>query len=145
MHPHLADLAIDAFLTTKRAQTLTSPVIWFDAYSSRVENAVAGPSSAVKAGKQRSREVPLGDAYEVESDSDSEESSSDETEDEEEEEEDILENDGWRENGNARRDGESQAKTSRYACCHITHNTLHLLVPIRGDCQSPSLAPTCLY
>lgn len=131
MHPHLADLAIDAFLTAKRAQTLSSPVICFDAYSSRAGNAVAGPSSLVKAGKQRSREVPLGDAYEVKSDSDSEESSSDETEDEEE---DILENDGWRENGNARLDAELQPKTSRYACCHITHNTLHLLAPIRGDC-----------
>lgn len=140
MHPHLSDLAIDAFLTAKRAQQVSSPILWFDAYSSSTSgsNALAGPS-VIKGskGKGRSRQAPLGDAYEVESDieseEDEEESESSSDEEDDAEEEDILENDGWRESTNGSTSTNKASHTTRYACCHITHNTLNVLAPIRGD------------
>lgn len=135
MQPHLADLAIDAFLACKRSQQLPlSPVIYFEALS-KTGSTVAGPSASSKGnGKQRSRQAHLGDAYEIESD---EESDSDGDTSSDEDEEDILETDGWRANGIAADDEgtETASRSSRYACCHIVHNALHFLAPIRGDCN----------
>lgn len=118
---------------------MLEPVVWFEA----VDLPLAGPSESLTSLSQRAKGKKPGrkaHAYgPATHDDDEDESSVDEAEDESSsssEDDDDDDDDDDRIAGTSSANAWAQGKEARQtalACCHITHNGLHFLAPIRRE------------
>jgi len=172
-HARIADLAIDAFLSAKRATSSSSSgssgsrptsvpsVLWYESFE--------GPGRGQASGSVKGKGTDRSTGCRASSSEDDDESEDSSDEDEEDEDEDGLpvrratyksissnsnDIDPWapstskagagREAADATASRYSASAGSAYACCHIEHNKLHFLVPISRECD-PAVAFAYLY
>jgi hypothetical protein len=104
------------------------PVIWFEA----IEDVNAGASNGKIACKQR-KSTKRRDSYTVTSDEEDQDSS-DSSEDDDN---DVDAQAEWDDAAGPSSSSAAAAISAgnSYACCHITHNSLHFLVPVRRECE----------
>ncbi|KAK9895741.1 clathrin adaptor, mu subunit [Cystobasidium minutum MCA 4210] len=139
----------------KSRDDVIDPIIWFEAFedlSRRRGHASTSQNGGMGKGKGKARgrlnSYTVSDDEDEETDSEEEEDSED---DDDDEDEDVATGNAWASTSSARTDEKTNGSTktsskigTSYGCCHISHNNLSFLVPVRRDCD-PSIAFSYLY
>ena len=130
-------------LTGKGRDDSLDPIIWFDAFedlSSKASRHAASSGAAGNnghRGKTRARQ----NSYTMSDEDDDESDGSQEDDSEEEDDDADLEGgNAWASTSKTKTEDASNGipstkMSTSYGCCHISHNNLHFLVPMRRDCK----------
>lgn len=133
----------------KSRDDVIDPIIWFEAFedlSRRRGHASTSQNGGMGKGKGKARgrlnSYTVSDDEDEETDSEEEEDSED---DDDDEDEDVATGNAWASTSSARTDEKTNGSTktsskigTSYGCCHISHNNLSFLVPVRRDCECGS-------
>lgn len=135
----------DSSSNGKSRDSSIDSIIWFEAFedlSSKSKHAASGSRNGAgrrrsNGGRGRLNSYTISDD---EDDSASEDSEDDE--DEESDEDDIESGNAWASTSKSKTEDTAIPATSTppkigtsYGCCHISHNNLYFLVPMRRDCE----------